>query len=291
MFGLEARLYEQMLLAFVQHQAKEAAQNTQQIYNQHTDNYLAALTLCVISTKARKSAVTLQVLQQPRWQQSEYLKVPISFYMIAEALLYRGDYKQANQYYDRFLNAFKGDNYVKDSWYKKSLCYWILGDEQKARSYMAKVEEAGSNKTEADRYADHMADNVHWPDRNLLKARLYYDGGFYDKAEQLLDKLEVSDFETQEDQTELAYRKARLHQALGRTELARKRYLECVSLGKNLSDNYLPPNACLQIARMYQSKGRQEEARQYAKKVLEYKDYPYQNSISDKAKKILRETK
>lgn len=289
-FGLEAQLYEQMLLAFVQHQAKEAAQNMQHIYTQNQDNYLTALTLCVISTKARQSAVTLRTLQQARWQQADYLKVPVSQYMIAEALIYRGDYRLANQYYDRFLQSFKGDNYVKDSWYKKALCQWILGNEEQANDLLEKAADSGSDKTEADRYADHMTDQDHWPDVRLLKARLYYDGGFYDKAGRLLDSLEIQHFETTADKTELTYRKARLHQALGRSEMARKRYIECISLGSSLSDNYLPPNACLQIAKMYQSQGNITEARKYAKKVLVYKNYPYQNSISDKAKKVLKET-
>jgi TolA-binding protein len=74
-------------------------------------------------------------------------------YLRAEALLQKGEYQKAIAAYQKFQKGYKSSSYLKDSYYKISLCYWLMGDEQQAKSFFEKAKVSGKANAEPDKYA------------------------------------------------------------------------------------------------------------------------------------------
>src|SRR5579872_6653057 len=118
-------------------------------------------------------------------------------------------------YLERFLQRFKGRFYVKDALLKLSWFYYLKGDQAKADSFRLLVLHKGNTEADADRQALKEARSQQWPNRQLLRARLLSDGGYFTEALSLLQGISPAGFATAEEKCEYAYRIARIYDGLG----------------------------------------------------------------------------
>jgi len=215
---------------------------------------------------------------------SQYVELPIADYLLGCAKLCRMD-TDSYTYFLKYISEYKGVNYIKDSYLKIAYYYLLKGDESKYNYYLKLVKAKGYAVDEKDQQALKEANDAR-PDNDLLKARFYFDGGYYAKAlAQLQDKKEA-DLRLQRDKIELNYRLGRVYQMLNKYNEAITSYNKAISIGRS-SNYYFAANAALCIGNIYEYIKDYNLAANYYNQALTMKHHEYQNSIDTQAKEGL----
>lgn len=288
MFSLEAQLMLHLIDIYLLEGRKETQQKFGVLANKTRDNKLIQYLYAMILIKTNEAETALSMLETMDNLSDGYLFIPMTDYLKGEVYLQKGKYEHSDTHFNAFLSSYKGDNFVKDSYYKLFLSNWLSGDDQQAKHYLELAKNNGTTSSEADKYAARqVAANV-WPERTIMKIRLATDGGYYTQAEALVKAHTEADYQTLQDQVEFVYRKARLYDKQEKGNEAVKLYLETIARsGEN--PWYYAPNAALQLGYYYRQKGNLEAAKTYFEKALSYEGHEYKNSIDHKAKIALQE--
>lgn len=220
-----------------------------------------------------------------------YWAFPFLQYLHGEIEIQKGSYTLASRYYQVFLQQYKGFNFIKDTYYKLFLCSWLINEDTKAMNYLEKVKTQGSTIVEADQSALRFTEkfNTSLKDeasKKLMKARLAFDGGYYQKAKELLSELKENHFGSNTEKAEYNYRKGRVHQKLLEIILAEEHFERAIVLTQNASISY-GALSCLQLGYIFQETKQKEKAKYYFEKVLTYSKHEYKNSADNKAKAAL----
>ena len=210
------------------------------------------------------------------------IAIPHFYYLLGELKLQRGEYDKALEYYQTFLSMHKGDNQVKDAYYKSGVCNLMLQQEDHASINFEKAKSLGKAKNEADKHAQMALESENKPNVELLKLRYATDGGFYEQAKQVAAEIDTTDF-SKHDQVEFLYRQARLFHHSQDTALALRMYDQTIKQQKEKTW-YFAPNAALQASLIYAKQQEFEKARTTLAIIDQYSGYPYQSSIRQKAK-------
>jgi hypothetical protein len=217
-----------------------------------------------------------------------YTAMPTVQYLLGNAKLCRMD-KDAAGFLTNYLKEYKGTNYIKDTYLKLAYHYYLKGDMLGYSNYIKLVRTKGYASDEKDKQALKEANGVK-PDVDLLKARLYFDGGYYSKAlEQIKDK-QQGELKVPRDQIELYYRLGRIYDRLDTFNAAALNYQKVINLGKN-ETYYFAANSALFLGMLYEQKKNNAKATYYYNMTLSMKDHEYQNSIDTQAKEGLRRVK
>lgn len=217
---------------------------------------------------------------------SNDLSIPFRDYLIAESYFQEGKYELAIDYYNQFLSAFTGDNYKKDAFLKIALSNKFLGKIEAYGQYVSKAKESQSNSSEVDQNAQKLIDEIETLNFKMLQLRYAIDGGYYERAEQLLSAL-LDEGLNDSEQVELLYRQARMAHLQKNYELAIEYYEQVVESDRLIEGSYYVPNAYLQLGYLQQSLGNMEEAKSHFEQVLAFKKHPYKSSLDNKAKVAL----
>lgn len=212
------------------------------------------------------------------------LVLPAASYLLGNAKLCRMD-SDASLYLARYINEYKGGKYVKDTYLKLAYFYLLNNDLPKYNYYLGLVRSKGNINDEKDKQALREA-NDPTPSIDLLKARLYYDGGYYSKALALLNNKEQNDFKLPRDQVEYTYRLGRVFEKTGKHNEAIASYQKAISMGKAMP-YYYAANAALGTATIYELKKDYDKAATYYRLALGMKNHEYQNSAEYEAKQGL----
>ncbi len=188
----------------------------------------------------------------------------------------------AGIYFLKFTTNFKGQSYMKSAYQRLAWINLLKGDTLKYKELMLKVEKYGDDFTDGDKLALSEAISGFIPNIELLKARLLFDGGYYYKADSILNICEGS-FDRIKDKLEYPYRRGRISHAQGNLATALDWYDKCVLEGKG-SPWYFAANAALQSGMIHEEQGRLELAEMYYEKCLDMDNLEYRTSIAQKAK-------
>jgi tetratricopeptide (TPR) repeat protein len=287
--SFETAMIYYLTQGFILQQTAPAADGLRQLIADHpTQRLLLFLGGCV----AIKNSESEKALGYFKTLQENQQGLPIAYadYQTGEVYLHKGEYKSSIEFYQKFLSAYTGLNYVKDAHYKIAICYWLQGKAKDAQKYFTKAKTAGNESTEADKYAARsLAENVN-PNVKLSKIRYATDGGYYPEAEKLIATVTDADLPSKKEKIEFVYRKARLYHKSNSLVEAKKAYSETIS--ETGTENwYFAPNACLQLGYIFVDEKNNAEARKYFEKALTYKKHEYKNSIDSKAKSALARLK
>lgn len=237
----------------------------------------------VSARNAQNDKAITYLLKRPKGD--SYIEFPTLNYLLGNAKLNRMD-PDANVYLNNFLKEYQGINYVKDAYLKLAYYYYLKGDNSRYNLLLNKVKSQGNLYDEKDKQALKEANDTA-PDRDLLRARLYFDGGYYSKAlAQLRDK-EKGDFKLQRDQIELYYRLGRIYDESNRDSDAILNYQRAINAGKHTS-YYYAANAALSIGSIYEKRNDKSNAAIFYKQAIAMKNHEYENSIETKAKEGLK---
>ena len=192
--------------------------------------------------------------------------------------------KNANIYFNKFLKDYKGQNYIKAAYQKLAWCCLINSDTLGYKNNMIKVKHLGNLFSDDDKQAFSEAESNIVPNVVLLKARLLFDGGYYQKALDLFKGMTPEKtFKSKKDILEYYYRTARIYHEKGDTVFAKVNYLLTIKMGEN-EVYYFAANACLQLGIIYECQNKKDLAKVYFNKAMNLKNTEYQNSINQKAK-------
>jgi len=100
-------------------------------------------------------------------------------YLLGVALTYKSD-SDAYTYLQKYLRDFSGKNYIKETYQKLAWLELIHGNSNGYKNYMQKLLVSGQTEMDEDDQAQYEAKSGKIPHKEILKARLYYDGGYYD---------------------------------------------------------------------------------------------------------------
>ena len=248
------------------------------VINNHLFTYMAAN----LSLNNQQSAATKNFVQH-RNMGADYMASPVWDFELAYSKLYHLEL-DANIYFDRFLNNFKGSFYLKDSWLKLGWYYLLQGNMAQYTRCMEMVKTRGSTETDADKKALKEAKGGKVPHPLLLKARLLSDGGYTSEAFQLLNGKSTADFASEEDKLEFAYRVGRIYEELAKYDEAIQAYLSTIKIGRQRTE-YFAARAALQLGIIYeQQKKNKPMAIAFYQQCLAMEDHDYKNSLDQKSK-------
>lgn len=287
--SIEATLLFFTIKGFINQQFSEAAKGMKEYLKDQPDNRIIlfiAINMMMKDSQAENALELFHILDK----QTQGLHMYYVDYLHGDALLQKGEYLKAIDYYQKFQKGYKSQSFKKDSYYKISICYWLLNDGVNAKINFDKAKVAGNDSAEPDKYAAKQLEDPKMPNHKLLKARFSTDGGYYDQASAALLSVIPSELKTPKEQTEFYYRKARLAHKTNDLVSAKTLYLQCITLTK---DNpwYFGANSALQIGYIAQEQRDYATAKKYFELALSYKRHEYKSSIDSKAKFALEQIK
>jgi hypothetical protein len=193
----------------------------------------------------------------------------------------------AVQYFELYLKNYEGNFNVKDSYLKIAYYYLLKGNIDKYNAYAALCKIRGQAISEKDKSAMLHASETHAPELTLLKARFYFDGGYYKKALDVLTDKKLENIPLIKDKVEFLYRMGAIQQALKNEDQAIVFYKATISQGSELKYQYAA-NACFRLGNIYEARKQKSKASEYYSLCLKMKNEEYKNSFESKAKAGLR---
>ena len=216
---------------------------------------------------------------------SEYQSYPYLDYLLGIAKAHLLD-NSATGYLLNYLKNYRGINFVKDTYLNLAWLELLKGNRNGYRTYTEWLKVKGYAYHEKDKQALIEA-NDPVPNISLLKARLLFDGGYYDRALAQIDGKKMDDFKISRDKIEYCYRLGRIYDEISQDEFAVKFYQFAIDLGKN-ERYYFASNAALRIAFVYEKRKDTVKASYFYNTALNMKSHDYENSIENKAKEGLK---
>ena len=209
-------------------------------------------------------------------------------YLSGVTRLRKLDLSAAN-YFQAYIHQYKGVNYIKDAYLNLAWLALIKGNPNGYNDYISQVKSKGQAFHEKDKQAlKEASDPV--PNVELLKARLLFDGGYYDKAFDEIKDKKAGDFKLLRDKIEFCYRLGRIYDEIGKDDLAVKFYQFSIDLGKN-ERYYFASNAAYRVGSIYEKRKNAAKAKQYYNTAIDMEDHDYERSIETQAKDGLNRIK
>ena len=207
-------------------------------------------------------------------------------YLYGESLLRSLDTESSHLNYTRFITNYRGVNYVKDAWRKKAWAVFISNDTSLYVDYMRHVLTEGVMQLDVDKEAYHEAQKGQLPDKQLLKARLLFDGGYYEQTLDLLRAIDTSGYSAVQ-KVNYIYRLARVSDKLDMVAKAKMYYLRTISIGTGLP-GYYAANAALKLGGIYEREGKLSLAAENYALCLDMDFELYKSGITTRAKEGLK---
>lgn len=210
-----------------------------------------------------------------------YLPFDYLDYMTGIALQNKLDVRAPKYFFKYVLNSINR-NYVKASYQRIAWNYLINSNAEKYKEYIGNVLSFGLNNSESDNAAQDEALNGKKPNLILLKARLLFDGGYYDSSYEVIKKYPYTNLIT-EDNIEYAYRLGRIYHEKGEVEKA-LHYYNIVITQASKQPWFYAANSCLMAGLLCELHNKSEKALFYYKSCLNLNPDKYKVSIHQKAK-------
>ncbi|MBK7651001.1 MAG: tetratricopeptide repeat protein [Flammeovirgaceae bacterium] len=243
--SMEATILFYTVKGFLNQQFPEAAEGISTCLKDQPDNRLLLFLGVNMLIKNGQSDDALDLIQKID-QQAHGLPIYYIDYLRGEVLMQKGDYEKSIASYQRFIKYYPSVSFKKDSYFKISLDYWLMGETKLAQANFDKAKITGTDKAEPDRYAAKQLEETEFPNKKLLKVRFSTDGGYYKEATATLQTITPVDLKTDKDRTEYYYRKARLAHRMGELTVAKLFYQQSIDMTKN-NPWYFGANSALQL--------------------------------------------
>ncbi len=189
---------------------------------------------------------------------------------------------QAPVYLRSYVKRKPHGNFVKEAYQKLAWHQLLAGDVAGYNQYMAKVRTAGSTVVGSDKSALREAERHLVPNVDLLRARLLFDGGYYDRAEEAIGKT-IEGLLSAEQRIELPYRAARIAEKRGQVELAKARYKTTIAIGRDAPPYYACKSA-VELGLIAEHQRDKTSARAYYQMALTMEPSEYAPDLHQQAK-------
>lgn len=244
-------------------------------------NPLVCFAFSNIAMRTGRNDIAIELLEN-RPRGSQYATFHFLDYMLGLAKLYRLD-RDAEVHIRKYLNNFHGQNYIKEAYQKLAWFHLVKGNEIEYVKYIAFCKTKGAKVIGGDKTAEKEAKSGIIPDMNLLKARLLFDGGYYERALKLISRKSLTDFSTQKNQLEYTYRLGRITHNMENHDEAITHYQTTIDRGSDAS-YYFACNAALQVGLIYEARKDKSNAKKFFNLCLSIKPDEHRNGLHQKAK-------
>jgi tetratricopeptide (TPR) repeat protein len=186
--------------------------------------------------------------------------------------------------------------YRSDAFFRLGMSFTLSGNYQAGKLCFHNLASGGNDNLEEDEYASFMAGQfLQAPPgpaaQALFRARNLYDGGYYDKALDILKRLTTQVNTLSDDErTELYYRYARIYHTLGEAAKARTAYRQCIDQPA-VHQKWLQAYAHFFLGDLAREEGNNTMARTHFEEALAYDDYFYQAGLENRCKIALYDLK
>jgi len=265
---------------------KEAAWQLLQAQHFSENNLMELYALAHVGVYGKHNEEAKKLLQKaaPKFDSFHQLN-----YLLGLAKINSLDFTAAENF-TSFLTNYKGDNHLKSAYQKLGWCAFLSLDTASYFLYLNKAENLGNTMVEADKQAAKEAAANRLPEAHLLKARLLFDGAYYEQAFQQINQLDAAALSHLPHKTEYYYRKGRILHEWDKHEAALLNYDKTIAFGKNLP-LYFAANASFESGQIFEKKGDTARAKLCYQNCLAYPEHEYKNSIDQKAKVALSRIK
>jgi len=246
------------------------------------NNYLLNFAAARLSHALGENDLCVKVLENRPAAEGKY---PFHYldYLQGMSYLYTLDYEKSEMYFNLFIKNFKGNNYIKSAYQKLSWIAFLQEKNVAKASYFKKIKSEGQAFIDEDKVALKEPEKNYLNSPKLLRARLLYDGGYYEKAHlELTSVIKLSNYAGFFD--EYYYRLARIESKLKYSDAqVISQYQKAFDIGKK-STNYYAPMSALQIGLILEKQNKLNQAKIYFEKCLSLSDFDYERGIHQKAK-------
>ncbi len=248
---------------------------------QPESNPLHCFVVANLAMRTGRNDEAIQLLEQ-RPQSRAFLPLPYLEFMLGLAKLRRLD-GGSEQYFQAYLNKTRGRHFIKEAWQKIAWAHLLAGNEKGYRANIVKCKTEGRASSGSDKNALKEAESARLPDIRLLKARLLFDGGYYQKAYELLNNYKTLDFPDNYAKLEYTYRMGRILQGLKRNPEAIHFYQLTIKAGKS-DPWFFACNAALQTGIICEDSGKKRAAIKAYKDCLSINPDEYKTGLHQQAK-------
>lgn len=248
----------------------------------HPDqNPLHCFVMANIAMRAGHNDEAIDLL---RFQPNSRAMLPLDHlnFMLGLAKIHRLD-PDADQYLKRFIERFPGHTFIKEAYQKLAWHALLFEGEEGYHEYIELCKNNGALSTGSDKNAQKEAETGQTPQVDLVKARLLFDGGYYQEALRALEVIDGEQFAEERDQLEFYYRKGRVYHGLKNYSLAIWHYQQTIYRGER-SPFFFACNAALQTALIYEELDNRSLAETFFRRCLALYPDEYQNSLHQRAK-------
>ena len=269
------------LLLHLENKGKKAWQIIKNSKLQPHKNPLHCFIVSNIAMRTGQNDIAIRHLEAcPRGR--AFLHIPYLDYMLGVAKLRRLD-QDTKTHFQQYLLRFKGRNFIKETYQKLAWSQLIKGNHAGYQKYMQACIQHGNTITGGDKNALKEAQKGQIPNAKLIKARLLFDGGYFQRAYQTLAGTSFHSFDNKQNQLEYTYRLGRILHGMERWSEAINYYQETINKGQH-EKYFFACNAALQIGLIYESQGKILKARQFFNRCLQINPDEYKTGLHQKAK-------
>lgn len=244
-----------------------------------------------VSLRTQRAEQSLKILNQ-KPAGSNYLTLSIFDLHYGDSFLAKGDYQKASAFYNRFLKTTKGKAYLKDTNLKLYFAYLLEGKSETALVHLQKIPAVGNTNSDFDKTAQKYYTIIvkSKPDKNLIKAKVLLDGGYFNQGLAVLKASKNTSSGT-EWQAEHDYLNGVAHVYEGDSAQAIEHLNKAIVAADKAGWISISANASLYLGYAYQLKKQNNQAKTYFEKALTYKNHEQKNSVDTKARAALSEIK
>lgn len=245
------------------------------------ENPLAAFAIASLAMRTGRNTKAIEVLQQAPSGKGIH---PFHFknFLLGIAKLERLD-KDANRYLEAFIKNHTGNYGIKEAYQKLAWYHLINGNPAGYSKYIQFCKTEGSDRFEPDKAAEREAKSGEIPDVLLTKARLLFDGGYNQRAYDLLLEKADNYAPNTKNSIDYYYRLGRISHGLKKYNEAAKFYQKTIEAGRN-KPWYFACNAALQLGLIREQQGNTSAAKDAYKTCLAIDPEEYASSLHAKAK-------
>jgi hypothetical protein len=276
-FAADALFFYVYIKQYLQNEPKQAWNALKKYRSKCADNRLLTFMTANIAINQNKADEVIKVIDENA-NQKGFIALPILDYEMGSAYLFKINH-QCIGYFKKFLANSKGTFYKKDAYYKMAMMSYLEGKQADANYYAAKINAQEGSDADADKTAQNFSKSLQWPNKDLLKIRFLFDGGYFAKALQLANASPTN----VQTIVEHSYRKARIFDEQKQDDSAIVYYTKTIDLGKQ-ETTYFAARAALQLAVVHEDKKNYKMAATYFAQSMKMKNKEYKNSIDMRAK-------
>ena len=203
-------------------------------------------------------------------------------FMLGQAKLRRLD-MDAALYFNRYIQQFKGRNYIKEAYRMLAWHQLTQGDANGYGRYIQKVKTQGHAFMDNDKSALKEANSGERPQADVLKGRLLMDGGYYQRAYASLQATSLEKMPNEKSKLEYTYFFGRITHKLQRYEEALRYYQQTINQGRDKSW-YFACRAALERGVIFEQQGKETEAKTAFQECLSIRPSEHRFGLHQKAK-------